>query len=315
MTIFMNSDKETTYSTQGYDINNAEEYNKACAKIEEVLNSFGLTANTLQKTTIDINADKGLSFTISEGQAIIVKFQNGNSEDVETQNDEIRLALLKEFGYFNETATVSSLNSNEFAALVANGGVTTASASAELMMKSFLALFIAIVIILIYVAIRFEITSGLAAILALFHDVLITASVMLICRVQINSAFIAALITILGYSINNTIIIFDRIREELKMCKNLGKIDNNAIANKAVKQTMIRSILTTVTTFIMIFFITIIGVSDVREFAFPIMIGIIAGFYSSVFLTPGLWAIAYKPSKRRKSKIENSDKKEEGYQV
>ena len=156
---------------------------------------------------------------------------------------------------------------------------------------------------------RFEITAGLAAILALFHDVLITASVMLICRIQINTAFIAALITILGYSINNTIIIFDRIRENLKMSKNLGKVDNNQIANKAVSGTMMRTILTTVTTFIMIFFITVIGVADIQQFAFPIMVGIIAGFYSSVFLTPGLWAIAYKPSKKKLARMAEKEKR------
>lgn len=313
MTIFVNSSDwaDENFSGQDYDID--DDYETICNKISNVLNKYGLTASSFQKTTIDIDADRGLGYVITDGDAVIVKFQNGDiaDEDVENQNNQIRFDLLKEFGFIPESSNFEGFDfeSNVNSALVANGGVTTASASAELMMKSFLALFVAVIVILIYVALRFEITAGLAAILALFHDVLITASIMLICRIQINTAFIAALITILGYSINNTIIIFDRIRENLKMSKNLGKVDNNQIANKAVSGTMMRTILTTVTTFIMIFFITVIGVADIQQFAFPIMVGIIAGFYSSVFLTPGLWAIAYKPSKKKLARMAEKEKR------
>ena len=313
MTIFVNSSDwaDENFSVQVYDID--DDYETICNKISNVLNKYGLTASSFQKTTIDIDADRGLGYVITDGDAVIVKFQNGDiaDEDVENQNNQIRFDLLKEFGFIPESSNFEGFDfeSNVNSALVANGGVTTASASAELMMKSFLALFVAVIVILIYVALRFEITAGLAAILALFHDVLITASIMLICRIQINTAFIAALITILGYSINNTIIIFDRIRENLKMSKNLGKVDNNQIANKAVSGTMMRTILTTVTTFIMIFFITVIGVADIQQFAFPIMVGIIAGFYSSVFLTPGLWAIAYKPSKKKLARMAEKEKR------
>lgn len=317
MTIYMNDPNSTSEEfkdfNQSYDLDNDADYREACNKIENVLELFGLEASTLQKSEMNIGTSDGYGFTISDGDAILVKFQNGDSEDVEEMNNRIRLAFLVEFGYVDgldleSIVTIqnpeSYIDEAEFSALVINGGVTTASASDELMMRSFLALFVAIVVILIYVALRFELTSGLAAILALFHDVLVTASVMLICRIEINTAFIAALITILGYSINNTIIIFDRIRENVKMSKNLGKIDNDAIANKAVSSTMMRTVLTTLTTFVMIFFITVIGVSDIQEFAFPIMVGILAGFYSSVFLTPGLWAIAYHPSKKKIARME-----------
>lgn len=324
MTIYMNDStsapENSNFSEQSYNLDDDADYREASDKVEKVLELFGLNASTIQKSEIIIGVDEGLGYTISDGDALLVKFQNADSEDVETLNDRIRLAFLVEFGYVTDLdveacVTIqnpgSYIDSAEFSALVRNGGVTTASASAELMMKSFLALFVAIVVILIYVAFRFELTSGLAAILGLFHDVIITASVMLICRIEINTAFIAALITILGYSINNTIIIFDRIRENLKMSKNLGKIDNNAIANRAVSSTMMRSVLTTITTFVMIFFITVIGVSDIREFAFPIMVGIIAGFYSSVFITPGLWAVAYHPSKKKIARMEEKRKKKE----
>lgn len=323
MTVYTNGERleNGAFSEQSYDVDNDEDYNTVLGKIDSVLSEFGLEASSYQKTTIDINADRGLGFVISDGGAVIVKFQNGDG-DVEEINNKIRLALMEEFGYISlpentdimnldDSAVQSFIDGTNHSALIANGGVTTASASSELMMRSFLALLVAIVLILIYVAIRFELTSGLAAILALFHDIIITSSIMLICRVQINSAFIAALITILGYSINNTIIIFDRIRENVKMSKNLGKINTFDVADRSVRQTLTRSILTTLTTFIMIFFVTVIGVSDIQEFAFPIMIGILSGFYSSVFLTPGLWAIAYRPSKKKIARMEAKRKRQE----
>ena len=323
MTIYTNGERleNGAFSEQSYDVDKDEDYNTVLEKIDSVLGEFNLEASSYQKTTININADRGLGFVISDGGAVIVKFQNGEG-DVEEVNNKIRLALMEEFGYISlpentdimslDDSTVQSyIDGTNYSALIANGGVTTASASNELMMRSFLALLVAIVLILIYVAIRFELTSGLAAILALFHDIIITSSIMLICRVQINSAFIAALITILGYSINNTIIIFDRIRENVKMSKNLGKINNFEVADRSVRQTLTRSILTTLTTFIMIFFVTVIGVSDIQEFAFPIMIGILSGFYSSIFLTPGLWAIAYRPSKKKIARMEAKRKRQE----
>ena len=314
MTIYLNDSTSgsSNYSEQRYDLE--EDYDEVVDKINKVFDNYDVNISSIQTTEINIDADRGYSFTIVNGDAIIIKFQNGSltdEEEINAQNEEIQLALLKEFGYFDANATILDLTSNEFAAFVANGGITTASATAELLMNSFIALIVAVVLILIYVAIRFEITSGLAAIMALFHDILITTSFMLIFRIPINTPFIAALITILGYSINNTIIIFDRIRENVKLSKNLGKIDNYAIADGSVRSTMMRTILTTLTTFIMIFFITVIGVSDIQQFAFPIMIGILAGFYSSNFLTTGLWAIAYKPSKRKLAKIAAKEKQKE----
>lgn len=269
-------------------------------KINNVLREYGLDINTYQDTTMNISG-----MGIEDGKAVIIKYQNNNKLEtakIEEINDKIRLDLLKAFKYVDEDATLETIGSIEESALIANGGITTASASSELMMKSFIALLVAILLILVYVAFRFEFTSGLAAILALFHDLLVTTSIMLICRIEINVSFIAALVTILGYSVNNTIIIFDRMRSDLKTAKQSNaKISNQEVANGAVRASFMRTILTTLTTFIMIFMVTVIGVPDIREFAFPIMIGILAGFYSATCLTPGLWAIAYRPKKNKKA--------------
>lgn len=185
MTIFI--DKDGSYTTLAeenrFDIDNLSKIEKA---VQAVLDEHGLKITTVQTTTMDVE-DYGLE----KGDAVIVKYQNDNSketEEIESENQTIKEELLAKFGYDKDT----------FSKLVADGGVTTASASAELMMKSFIALLVAVVLILIYVAFRFEITAGLAAILALFHDILVTGSIVLMCRIQINVSFIAALITILG---------------------------------------------------------------------------------------------------------------------
>ena len=233
---------------------------------------------------------------VTGGLAVEVQYQNlegANGTEIAELNNKVRASLQQVFGYTKYTATV------DYRYAISAPEVVTAAASSELLMNAFIAMLVAIVLILIYVAFRFEITSGLAAVLALFHDLLIMTSLVLIFRIPINSSFVAGLVTILGYSINNTIIIFDRIRENNKNGKYAGA-SNVKVANESVKQTMTRSIYTTLTTLITIALVAIIGVSDIREFAIPILIGIMAGFYSSVFITPGLWAIAYKPKKKKK---------------
>lgn len=276
-----------------YHINeNSGDYNLLHDKIEAVLKEHGLTINSYRTTTMDVKD------VITGGLAVEVRYQNIEGQDgseIAETNKLIRSDLQEIFGYKQISVTENYTNA------VSAPEVVTATASSELLMNAFIAMLVAIVLILVYVAFRFEITSGLAAVLALFHDLLVMTSLVLIFRITINSSFVAALVTILGYSINNTIIIFDRIRENIKSGK-FDKAKNSEIANSSVKETMTRSILTTLTTFITIAMVAIIGVSDIREFAVPILIGILAGFYSSVFITPGLWAIAYRKPKKNKKK-------------
>ena len=285
--------KAANTPVKGYDLSKDSEYNDFKRVIEETLREQGVTGNIVfQSSTMNIE-DLG----VIEGQSVIVKYQNqdgASPSEISLKNNEIKEAIINKLGY----------DANEdYEKSVTNAGVITASASSDLLMKAFLAMLIAILLILIYIVFRFEVTSGLAAILALFHDLLVVSSLMLIFRITINSSFIAALVTILGYSINNTIIIFDRIRENIKGGV-YEKETNSKIANISVKETMSRSVYTTLTTFITIALVAIIGVSDIRDFALPIAFGILSGFYSSVFLTPGLWAIAYRGRKKRKTKKE-----------
>lgn len=293
---------------QSYNLENGDEYQAACEKIEKVLNSFGLSASSYQTATMTITSDEGYSYTFVNCDAILFKIQNADAADVESQNEEIKLALLKEFGYVSDDITAADLENVEFSALVSNGGVIEPSTNFELTMRIMLAFVIAIVLVFLYVGFRFDFTTAFAVALALFHDVLITAAMILICRIQISIAFFAALFMILCYSVYNTIIIFDRIKENLKLSKNLGKVDNHAVANKAVANTMMRTLITTLIALVLILFVIIIGVNGVREFAFPMLVGILASFYSSVFLAPGLWAMVYRPSKRKIARMAEKER-------
>lgn len=155
--------------------------------------------------------------------------------------------------------------------------------------------FLAIIFMLIYIAIRFDIRSGLAAIIALAHDVLVVISAYVIFRIPLNLTFIAVVLTILGYSINATIVIFDRIRENKKLMK---KTSFDDIVNKSIWQSATRSINTTVTTLLSVAMIAIFGVTSIRHFAIPLVVGIVAGLYSSMFISGAVWARLAKASKK-----------------
>ncbi len=179
----------------------------------------------------------------------------------------------------------------------------SATVSGELLTDALLAISLAIVLMLVYIAFRFEVSSGLSAIVALLHDIIIMFSFMAIFHIEISSTFIAALITILGYSINNTIIVFDRIREN---SKSLYYKNSTAtfIANQSIRETLMRSINTSITTLITIAMVAIIGVPSIRVFALPIIAGLLAGTFSSIFISPSIWAMW----KDRKRKLPKSDK-------
>lgn len=180
---------------------------------------------------------------------------------------------------------------------VTQGDLVGATVSTELLFNAILAVSLALVFMLCYIGIRFQFSSGLACIIALFHDILIMFAFMAICHIEINSTFIAALITILGYSINNSIIIFDRVRENLRslFCANMTP---EQIANKSIRETLLRSINTTITTLIMILMVAIIGVADIRIFAFPIIIGLLSGTFSSICIAPSVWALFQRVGKK-----------------
>lgn len=150
------------------------------------------------------------------------------------------------------------------------------------------AVILAVVLMLLYIWFRFELYSGISAILALCHDVIIIISFYAIFRFPVNSTFIAAVLTILGYSINATIVVFDRIRENKKVMRQ-KKFDE--VVNISVWQTLGRSINTSVTTIITLVCLYVFGVTSIKQFILPLVIGVICGTYSSVFLSGQFWTI------------------------
>ncbi|SDW65978.1 SecD/SecF fusion protein [Lachnospiraceae bacterium KHCPX20] len=165
--------------------------------------------------------------------------------------------------------------------------------SGEMRRTSLVAVLVAVCFILLYIWVRFrDFRFGTSAVLALIHDVLVTLAVYALLRLSVGSAFVACILTIIGYSINDTIVVFDRIRENLH---NLSKQNSETLAelaNRSITQTVTRSLSTSFTTALTVLMLLILGVSSIREFALPLLIGVICGTYSSVFIATPLWWIA-----------------------
>ncbi|WP_346887615.1 protein translocase subunit SecF [Clostridium sp. UBA1056] len=168
----------------------------------------------------------------------------------------------------------------------------------ELKKKAALALGVSSIAMLIYITARFEFSYAAAAIIALLHDVFITVSFYAIFGIQVNTPFIAAILTIVGYSINDTIVIFDRIRENVKKNR---RMSSKEVANISITETMTRSINTSLTTLITIVAVYIF-VPSIREFSLPLIVGIACGAYSSIFIASPIWVIIKNAKQKKKAK-------------
>lgn len=262
------------------NVTNAE-YKEKESMIISVLKDHGITKYTLQK-----QGENSMP-TVS------IKFQDVKGVDMEELAETIKTDLATRLEFDEDQIT--------------NSGRIGASASSKLLTNALLSVGLATLFILIYIAIRFELYSGLSAIIALLHDVIIMCSLVAIFRIQVNSSFIAAVITIVGYSINNTIVIFDRVRENLRK-ESYSTYTNAQIVDISIKDTITRSLYTTITTLLAVVMLAIIGVSDIREFVIPIIFGLIAGTYSSIFLAPSLWSFMYRRNKDKKLlKLQNKN--------
>lgn len=226
-------------------------------------------------------------FTKSEVDEIIKKY----AEDAVTNtvNDTQLEIKAKDFDSTKVSEMMNELKEKyklEDDALVSQDEIG-ASVSSELTKNSLISLSIAVIAMLIYVAVRFEFKFGVSAIIALLHDILITVAIYAIFNVPVNTPFIVAILTIVGYSINDTIVIFDRIRENINKMRRSSPAE---VANISVTQTMSRSINTTLTTLFTIIAVNVF-VPSVREFTFPLIIGIACGAYSSIFIASPVWVM------------------------
>lgn len=176
-----------------------------------------------------------------------------------------------------------------------------ATASQDFINKALLAVGVAMIVMLIYTAFRFDFFSGLAALCTQLIDVIVTMSLVVIFRVPINSSLVAALITVVAYSINNTIVIFDRVRENMAPYKHSdkNKADVPFILETSVTECLRRALFTTLTTLITIVTLAAWGIQSLSEFALPIIFGILSGLYSSIFLAPSIWGMLMDAKRNR----------------
>jgi preprotein translocase subunit SecF len=176
-----------------------------------------------------------------------------------------------------------------------------ATFSGELVRNALVALLLASIGMLIYIGIRFEFKFAVSAVLALLHDVLVVLAFFSLFRIEINSEFVAAILTIVGYSINDTIVVFDRIRENLRLSKRQS--DFEGLVNRSIMETLLRSINTSVTTLLAIGAVLFLGGVTLRPMALALVVGILAGTYSSIFIASSVWVDwkEYEYAKRVKS--------------
>ncbi len=200
---------------------------------------------------------------------VIIKTRTLSVEERESLNK----ALEEKFDVDAEKITAETISS---------------TVSSEMKADAIIAVLIATICMLIYIWFRFkDVRFAASAVIALVHDVLVVLAFYAMVKVSVGSTFIACMLTIVGYSINATIVIFDRIRENLGEMKRNEELSD--LVNASISQTLSRSIFTSLTTFIMVAVLYVLGVTSIREFALPLMVGIVCGTYSSVCITGGLW--------------------------
>ena len=255
-------------------------------------------------TSMTVTLGEYVDVTSQDGEALraVIEEKTGTS-DIQLQNvKESNDIVIKTPVLDSEARGALKDALSEDYGVDANGGITEDNISAvvsnEMRSDAVVSVIVAGILMLIYIWIRFkDIKFGASAVIALLHDVLVVLAVYAIVRIPVGNTFIACMLTIVGYSINATIVIFDRIRENRKVMK---EAELETIVNTSITQTISRSINTSFTTFIMVFMLFVLGVSSIREFALPLMAGIVGGAYSSICITGTLWYIMKKKlSKKR----------------
>ena len=245
------------------------------AQVRESLTPYGLEGSTIQLS----GAESG----VTESENVMIR----TVDLEETERKEVMATIKEQVGNY------TMLREEKVGATI--GG--------ELITNAVLALVVSWVLIIAYVAYRFEFRFGIAAVLALVHDILIVLAVFSFTQRQIDSSFIAALLTIVGYSINDTIVIFDRIRENLRLHFRRGG-DVNELVNRSVYQTLTRSLYTVFTVMFTTAALYFFGGETTKDFAFALLVGFGSGCYSSIFIASQLWIVFrnYAEKKRHQPK-------------
>ncbi len=264
------------------------------------LNLFNFTIDFVGGTEMEFNMKQPVTADIESQVGSLFKEVTGVNGSITTAGNSGEQVVIRSTSIDSETrAQVISKMNETFGLtdddLYGNEDVSPTVGS-DLQRAAIMAAAVAIALMLIYIAFRFELTSGLAAITCLVHDMLIMISVFVIFRLPVDGNFIAAVLTILGYSINASIIVFDRVRENLH---NARRETFEEVAEKSIWQTLGRTINTTLTTMFAVGAIYLLGVDSLKDFTLPLLIGFVAGGYSSIFLASSLWGSYRKLLKRK----------------
>lgn len=239
-----------------------------------------------------IGSGKSVEISVADNTKIVVRTE----ELSEQKSEELKATMAKTFGVDESTKIESEFISG--------------SVSDEMKVDAAVATLIATLCMLLYIWIRFrKLSTGISAVLALVHDVIAVLTVYVVASafIPVGSTFIACMLTIVGYSINDTIVVFDRIREN--KAKATSRTSLAEIINKSITETLSRSINTSVTTFIMVFVLAVFGVDSVRQFAIPLIVGIISGCYSSVCVASPLWYVLSGKGEKEQRAVTYSKKK------
>lgn len=272
--------------------------------------SYSLEFRGGTATTVDFQKD----YSISEIESQIVPVVEKASGDSEVQTQKVKgsneIVIRTKALDLDQREALNQALADEFQ--VTDSDITysniSSTISAEMRQDAVVAVIISTVCMLLYIWFRFkDIRFATSAVAALLHDVLVVLAFYAVSRITVGSTFIACMLTIVGYSINATIVIFDRIREELKVRRKKESLAE--LVNRCITLTLTRSIYTSLTTFVMVFTLFVFGVSSVREFALPLMVGIICGTYSSVCITGALWYVMKTRIGKNKEIVRNESRK------
>ena len=263
-----------TVQMDGADVQGANR-NDVYNTIKEVVEKNGAVISTDQN---------------SGDNAIVVRYPNSINGVDYNQSSKTEEMIGINNTIIDEVETALKAKYPNATSVIANAEMINATASDQLINKALLSVGIAMVLMLIYIAIRFDFFSGIAALCASFTDIIVMLALVIIFRIQINSSLIAGLITVVAYSINNTIVVFDRVREHKKEVKD-GRYHIDLLVDQSVTECFVRTFLSSFTTLITITILACWGIKSLTDFALPIIFGIMSGLYSSLFLAPSIWGL------------------------
>lgn len=260
------------------------------------LATFGLNYSVDFKAGSNVDVSLSKSITLDQLQPALTEAGIGHDPSITIGDQRVNIRYDEELDDVQSEALKTAISKIDDQASYEINTVDTEMAK-ELARNAIYSVLLASIGIIIYVSIRFEWRFAVASIVALLHDAFMVVAIFSIFRLEVDLTFIVAVLTIIGYSINDTIVIFDRIRENLRFGKQKSYEDLKALVNKSVSQTLMRSLYTAFTVFIAAFFLLILGGESIKMFSLAMVIGLLFGAYSSIFIASPLWLLLKKRQK------------------